>query len=84
MIYSDKDIMDALDTGKFIIDPRPVRDDISPSAVDLRLHNIFTVFENEEQLEGVEVAVMVGVADTERVVQRYGKNVEIPLGAIWS
>lgn len=81
MIYSDKDIMDALDTGKFIIDPRPVRDDISPSAVDLRLHNIFTVFENEEQLEGVEVAVMVGVADTERVVQRYGKNLEIPVGS---
>ncbi len=80
MIYSDKDIMDALDVGTFTIDPRPARDDISPSAVDLRLHNIFTVFDSEDKLEGVDVAVMVGVADTERVVQRYGDTVDIPVG----
>ncbi|CAI8030632.1 dCTP deaminase, dUMP-forming [Geodia barretti] len=71
MIYSDKDIMDALDVGTFTIDPRPARDDISPSAVDLRLHNIFTVFDSEDKLE---------VADTERVVQRYGDTVDIPVG----
>ena len=51
-----------------------------PSAVDLRLHNIFTVFDSEDKLEGVDVAVMVGVADTERVVQRYGDTVDIPVG----
>lgn len=81
MIYSDKDIMEALDARKFAIDPRPDRDDISPSAVDLRLHNVFTVFDSDDDLEGVEVSVMVGVADTERVVQRYGKNIDLPVGA---
>ena len=79
MIYSDQDISGALASRTLIIEPSPARGDISPSAVDLRLHHTFTVFENGVP-EGVDVAVMVGIADSERVVQRFGSAVHIDGG----
>ena len=79
MIYGDQDISSALASGTLIIEPPPARGDISPSSVDLRLHNTFTVFDDGVP-EGVDIAVMVGVADSERVVRQFGSAVHIDGG----
>lgn len=44
MRLSDKHIIEALDTGKITIEPRPKPDAISGCTVDLRLGNFFRVF----------------------------------------
>ena len=50
MIYSDRSIRDAIDTGSIVIDPyEPAH--VQPSSVDLRVGDGFRVFENHRYSE---------------------------------
>ena len=78
MIYSDRNIVDALNSGLLVIDPPPGLDLFDTSAVDLRLGRRFLVF--EPPLAGAGVFVNVGQANPEAVATRYGTLREIPDG----
>ncbi len=78
MIYSDRNIADALESGLLVIDPPPRRDLFDTSAVDLRLGRRFSVF--EPPLAGAGVFVNIGQANPEAVAARYGTPREIPDG----
>ena len=75
MIYSDQDIIAALETGMLDIEPRPARSAFATSSVDLLLGNTFTVF--DPPIIGVEISVMIARADPEETARRYGKVVSI-------
>ena len=79
MIYSDRNLKDALDSGALIIEPRPARAAFSTSSVDLRLHGTFTIF--DAPIPGAELSVMVDQADAEQVAARYGKVIDVPIGS---
>ena len=78
MIYSDRDIKDALAAGDLAIDPAPSDAMFATSSVDLRLGNDFTIF--PAPIPGVAVSVQVGAADSEEVAERHGQLRHIPSG----
>ena len=76
MIYSDRDIRLALESGDISIEPRPRPAQFATSSVDLRLDGTFTVF--DAPLPGIEISVMVAEANPEETARRYGTVVSIP------
>ena len=79
MIYSDRDIKAALESGTLNIAPRPAPAAYATSSVDLLLGNTLTVF--DPPIPGVEIAVMVAQADPEEAAERYGKVVSASPGS---
>ena len=75
MIYSDKDIIAALEAGTLDIQPRPARSAFATSSVDLLLGTAFTVF--DPPISGVEITVMIAQADPEETARRYGRVVNV-------
>ena len=55
MIYSKQNIIDALSSGRLVIDPTPESGMFDTSAVDLRLGNRFTTFTKPNDGAGVFV-----------------------------
>ena len=78
MIYSGRDIMDALESGNLVIDPSPEEGMFSTSAVDLRLGKRFSIF--DEPSTGSGVFVTVGESEPENVAAQYGTAKEIASG----
>ena len=76
MIYSEKDIRDALLSGEIDIDPRPDDEMFSTSAVDLRLGNRFSVFTTSPA--GAGIFVTLGESEPEVVAAHYGKSEVVP------
>ena len=73
MIYSDQDIITALESGTLDIEPKPARSAFATSSVDLLLGDTFTVF--DPPVPGVEISVMI--AEAEEAARRYGRVVSI-------
>ena len=78
MIYSDSDIIEALQSSALVIEPNPSRTMFSTSSVDLRLDNGFTVFDAPPA--GSEILIRVDQADPEAIARRYGREVRLELG----
>ena len=78
MIYSEQDIKRDLASGVLVIDPRPREESFDTSAVDLRLGNRFSVF--EQPSPGSSILVTVEEADPEAAAARYGTLREVSDG----
>ena len=76
MIYSRRDIEEALASGLLVIDPQPIDEMFSTSSVDLQLGDTFTIF--DEPASGVEISVLLGRADPEQVALQHGKVERVP------
>ena len=75
MIYSGEDIREALRQGVLVIAPIPDEGMYSTSSVDLRLGNVFTVFNTPSEDSGVFVTV--GRSEPEEIATQYGMRREI-------
>lgn len=78
MIFSSVNIADALQSGRLIIDPPPIKDLFATSAVDLRLGQRFSLFNTPTP--GSQVVVAVDEANPEAVASQYGTVREVPNG----
>lgn len=65
-ILSDEQILECLNTGRLVIDPRPQLESIGPSTVDLRLGSKFT---RPRRIGGQAVQHLIDTRDPEAVNQ---------------
>ena len=73
MVLSDQEIWMEIGTGRLSFDPPITPDQVSPSAVDLRLSNQFTTFGT--QMQGVKTTVdLTKIPDIEKIIQAYGEE----------
>ena len=71
MILSDREIWMEIQSGRLTFDPEIAPEQVSPSAVDLRLSDEFTVLPSP--LDGVQTVVDVSkVSNVEEVANQYG------------
>lgn len=78
MIYSKQNIIDALSSGRLVIDPTPESGMFDTSAVDLRLGNRFTTFTKPN--DGAGVFVTIGESEPENVAAQHGIQREVAAG----
>ena len=73
MVLSDREIRMEIESGRLRFTPEIEWDQITPSAVDLRLSHTFTTFSREP--EGAETLIdLAGLRNVEEVVERYGNR----------
>ena len=78
MIYSKQNIIDALSSGKLVIDPSPDSRMFGTSSVDLRLGHRFTTFTKPDA--GAGVFVTIGESEPESIAAQHGTQREISAG----
>ena len=78
MILCDQDILQEIDDGNLKFDPMIELDQISTSAIDLRLANTFTIPNKPRQ--GVTVTIDPGTISPEEVFNDYAETVSVPDG----
>ena len=79
MVLSDQEIWMEIGSGRLTFNPEITPDQVSPSAVDLRLSNQFTAFKS--QLEGVTTSIdLTKVPSVERIVESFGESMTVPEG----
>lgn len=80
MILSDREIWMEIQSGRLRFMPPVAQEQVSPSAVDLRLSNQFTVLKKAP--EGAKVTIdLAKNPDVEQIVEQYGKPVTVDLNA---
>ena len=73
MILSDREIWMEIGSNRLVITPDPKVDQISPSALDLRLGSEFTTF--PEPVPGVKTLIdTTEIGNVETVIDRYGRK----------
>ena len=73
MVLSDQEIWMEIGSGRLSFDPPITPDQVSPSAVDLRLSNQFTTFGT--QMPGVKTTVdLTKIPDIEQMLKVYGEE----------
>ncbi len=76
MILSDREIWMEIQSGRLKFEPAIAQEQVSPSAVDLRLSNQFTVLKKAP--EGAKVIIdLAKNPDVEQIVAQYGKPVTV-------
>ena len=80
MILSDHEIMMEIRSGRLVFTPDITEDQISPSAVDLQLSNVFTLI-NTTGLKGVTTAVdLAEIESVEDLARIYGEQKTLAKG----
>ena len=84
MVLSDHEIWMEIGSGRLQFTPPIVADQVSPSAVDLRLSNNFTVF-NSPAPAGVSMAIdLAKIENVEAIAEAYGEERTVPPGETFS
>lgn len=79
MILSDKEIWAAIQKEEISFDPPLEPQQVSPSSIDLKLGNIFTLFTPPPQGAGVYIDIS-NVENVEEIIKHYGKSISVPDG----
>ena len=79
MILSDREILMEIGSGRLRFNPAIEDGQISPSSIDLRLSNQFTVF--KRNAPGVETVIdLEEVTNLEETLEPYGKKIDLDHG----
>jgi deoxycytidine triphosphate deaminase len=73
MILSDKEIWAAIQKEEISFDPPLEPQQVSPSSIDLKLGNIFTLFTPPPKGAGVYIDIS-NVESVEEIIKHYGKK----------
>lgn len=76
MILSDIEIWEAIEKEEIVFRPPLKPEQVSPSSIDLKLGNTFTIFDPPLKGSGVYIDISK-VESVEEIITRYGKNFTI-------